>query len=461
MLCQKNMIRLLATLVISAYTALAHAEVTADEAKQLGGPILTPWGAEKAGNPEGTIPAYTGTPAKTPATWNPKNPGQRPDPYGEKPLFTITAQNAAQYADKLDGMMEVFKRFPDFRMNIYPAHRDWVFPLYVLDNTLKNAASCKAVGNELKLVGCYGGFPFPLASTGNQMMWNHLLAYYGWNIKGKVSNWIVPASGEPVLVEQGVFDYNWPYYDPQKTGPNAPDALYMQFHGQDEAPARLAGGQMLIHDAVDTLNIPRSAWLYLTGRRWTKIAAELAYDTPNPYTGGTATMDDSQGFTGALDRFDFKLIGKKEKFIYYNNFDLANRSSCPREKLTSTKGFPNPDCIRWELHRVFKVEATLKPGFHHLYKKRVFYWDEDGYAAGQAENYDSNEKLFRINNLVSFPFYEAPGGSGLADYFMELTTGIYTVTSVPNCADCGWWPISTRLPESTFSPDAMAGAGIR
>jgi hypothetical protein len=456
-----RMARLAAAALASVCVVSAMAEVTAEEAAQLRGPKLTLWGAEKAGNAEGTIPAYTGNPVKTPPTWNPKNPGQRPDPYGEKPLFTITAQNAAQYADKLDGMVEIFKRFPDFRMNIYPSHRDWVFPQYVLDNTVKNATSCTAVGNELKLVGCYGGIPFPLASTGNQMMWNHLLTYYAWNIKGRVSNWIVPANGEPVMVEQGTFDYNWPYYDPRKTTTNTPDALYMQFHGKDEAPARLAGGQMLVHDAVDTLHIPRSAWLYMSGRRWTKIAAELAYDTPNPYTGGTATMDDSQGFTGAQDRFDFKLIGKKEKFIYYNNFDLANKDTCPREKLTATKNFPNPDCIRWELHRVFKVESALKSGSSHLYKKRVFYWDEDGYAAGQAEMYDSSGKLYRFNNLVSYPFYETPGGFGLADFFMEMTSGTYTVTGIANCADCGWWPINKQLPKEMFSPEGMAGAGVR
>ena len=115
---------------------------TAEEVRQLGGPVLTEFGAERAGNKEGTIPEYTGKGVKAPPTWDPKNPGQRPDPYGEKPLFTITAQNAAQYADKLDGMVELFKRYPNYRMDIYPSHRDWVFPKYVLDN-IKSSFSAK------------------------------------------------------------------------------------------------------------------------------------------------------------------------------------------------------------------------------------------------------------------------------------------------------------------------------
>ncbi len=455
------MVAVMFGLVLGACTASALAAAAAQQAAQLEAPLLTAWGAEKAGNKEGTIPEYTGKGVKAPPTWDPKNPGQRPDPYGEKPLFSITAQNAAQYADKLDANLELFKRYPDFRMDIYPSHRDRVYPQYVLDNTAKNATACKAVDNELKLVGCYGGFPFPNPKTGNQVMWNHLLTYQAWNLQGKVENWIVPPSGDPVMVERGNFWYNWPYYDPAKTEPHPSNALFFRFLGKDEAPARLAGGQMLVHDAVDSLNIPRNAWLYMTGRRVTKIAAELAYDTPNPYTGGTATMDDAQGLSGALDRFDFRLVGKKEKFIYYNNFDLANQTACPITKLAATKRFPNPDCIRWELHRVFVVEAKLKPNFRHLYKKRIFYWDEDSYGAGQVENYDSEEKLMRVNNIVSYPYFEAPAGFTASDVFMDLQSGTYTPTGLATCNGCGWWPVSTRQPESMFTPEALAGGGVR
>ena len=448
-------------ILMTAIALVGTAAAAPDEAAQLGGPVLTQWGAERAGNKEGTIPAYTGERSKAPATWNPAKPGQRPDPFNEKPLFTITAQNAAQYADKLDGSIELFKRYPDYRMDIYPTHRTWTFPQYVLDNTAKNLTACKATDKtELKLEGCYGGFPFPLPKTGNQVMWNHLLTYQAWSMKGHVENWLVPSKGEAVMVERGNFIYNWPYYDPDKKDPHPSNALYFRFLGKDEAPARLAGGQMLVHDAVDQLNIRRAAWLYMTGRRWVKIAAELAYDTPNPYTANSATMDDASGFTGALDRYNFKLIGKKEKFIYYNNFDMVNQASCSAEKVTATKNFPNPACIRWELHRVWVVEATLKPDAKHLYRKRIFYWDEDTYAAGQVENYDGS-KMFRLNNIMAYPYFEAPGGFAASDNFQDLDSNTYTVTGVGTCTDCGWQPVLERIPEQVFSPDAMAGGGVR
>lgn len=457
----RQLIRTMVVVVAAgACTTSVLAEVTAEEAAQLGGPVLTLFGAEKAGNKEGTIPAYTGSEVKAPLGWDPKIPGQRPDPYGEKPLFSITAQNAAQYADKLDGMVEIFKRYPNFRMDVYPSHRDWVFPQYVLDNTIKNASACKAASNELKLEGCYGGLPFPIPKSGNQAMWNHLVSYHSWNMGGKIEYWLVPPTSEPFLVSKGEFVFNWPYYDPAKTAPHPANQIYYRFIEKTEAPVHKAGNQLMILDPVDPLDVGRRAYVYVQGRRWAKLSAELAYDTISPNSGGAATMDDSKVFYGALDRYDFKLVGKKEKFIYYNNYRLTDEKACSNQTLHSSKGFPNPDCIRWELHRVWVVQATLKPGFNHVYHKRVFYWDEDGFAGGQSENYDAGGKLYRFVSNSIVPFFEAPGGF-TSNLNMDLKTGSWTSQGVGNCSGCGRWPVTTRWPESMFTPDAMAGSGIR
>jgi hypothetical protein len=113
--------------------------------------------------------------------------------------------------------------------------------------------------------------------------------------------------------------------------------------------------------------------------------------------------------------------------------------------------------VRWELHRVWVVKATLKPGSHHLYQKRIFYWDEDHYVGGSSENYDANGKLHRIVSNTSFPFYETPGGFGTT-VFMDLQTGIWSTGSIMSCTGCGWTSLSTRVPEQVFSPGAMGGA---
>ncbi len=176
------------------FASAGMAAVSAGEARQIGN-TLTMTGAEKAGNKEGTIPEYSGEPVNMPASYNPKDPGQHPDPWNEKPLFSITAQNYTKYADKLDGSVEMFKRFPNYRMDIYPTHRNWVYPKWLTDNTIKNATSCKTSSDELKLEGCYAGFPFPIPKTGTQAMWNHLTQFEALNFEGVSDNQVVPTNG--------------------------------------------------------------------------------------------------------------------------------------------------------------------------------------------------------------------------------------------------------------------------
>ena len=445
---------------ISSSSGLAA--VSAEEAKQLG-TTLTPWGAEKAGNKDGSIPAYTGEVIKVPTSYDRKNPGQHPDPFNEKPLFSITAQNYTQYASKLDGSAEMFKRFPGYRMDIYPSHRSWVYPKYVNDNSLKNATSCKAAAGGQRLEGCYGGTPFPIPKTGDEVMWNHLTQFEARSVGGLTGSWVTPSNGVPVRQVLTSISQTFPFYDPARTTPWPSNILFWKMRTADVAPARMAGSGTLILDPLDWTSGGRRAYQYIPGQRRVKLAPDLAYDTPSPYSGGSNTMDDQKGFLGALDRFDFKLIGKKEKYIPYNNFASADVKTCPDEKLMGSKNFANPDCMRWELHRVWQVKATLKPEFRHIYKKREFFWDEDVPGAGVAENYDGSGALYRIVNTLSYPYYEAvdgAGGSASGIVNVDLATGIVGSAKLQGCKGCGETPIADKT-EDYYTPEAMAGSGIR
>ena len=447
--------------ILGAHGAIAA--VSAEEAKKLG-TTLTEWGAEKAGNKEGTIPAYDAATAqpKAPANWDPKNPRQRHDPFGEKPLFTITAQNYQQYADKLDGMVELFKQYPNYKMNVYPTHRTASYPKYVIENTLKNATSCKSTNGDLILEGCYGGVPFPIPTNGSQVMWNHLLTYENAYMSNRTNSWLVNPTGAPIMVGQVPGISSVPYYDPKDTGPRASNSIYWRYRTTgDEAPARIVGNQLVLLDPLDGVNVGRRAYQYIPGQRRVKLAPDLAYDTPSPFSGGSQNMDDAKGFLGAIDHFDWTLKGKKEKFILYNNFAMDDMSTCPADKLTTPK-FPNPECMRWELHRVWVVEGKVKAGFRHVYKKRIHYWDEDTYGAGMSDNYDAADKLYRINVVTSWPFYkgETYGTISGLNYVMDLRTGIYSMQGIGPCPTCGWQP-TEAWSAFKFSPEAMAGEGIR
>ena len=114
--------------------------------------VLTISGAEKAGSADGRIPAYSGV-QSAPAGWAPGKVRGDYSPYkSEKPLFTITAENVDKYATNLTpGQLAMFKQIKNYRMDVYPSHRDCGYPEWIQENTKKNVGAAKldASGNHL------------------------------------------------------------------------------------------------------------------------------------------------------------------------------------------------------------------------------------------------------------------------------------------------------------------------
>ncbi len=447
-------------MALLAASTTTYAAVSADEAKQLGGGDLTPWGAERAGNKEGTIPEWTGQ-VKIPASYDPKKPGVRPDPFAaEKPLYSVTAQNMDKHADKLsEGMKAMLKKYPAFRIDVYPSHRTAVYPKYVIDHTLKNATSCKTKNNGLGITGCWGSVAFPIAKTGSEMMWNHVTSYKQYSWYAELRAWLVDPSGQQILQGLNSIYQESPFNRPDRTAAAADNEMYWLFRLDLTAPSRRVGEKMVIHDPVDMIGVGRRVWLYVPGQRRVKLAPDLAYDTPSPQSGGFSTMDQSQLFQGPQDRFDFKLVGKREMLIPYNNFSMYDASKC-NSKVVLTKNFYNPDCMRFELHRVWVVEATLKPGFRNVMPKRTFYFDEDTYGTGLAEDYDASGKLYRVDWNSYVPYYEAEGGFVTDQYgTYDLQTGGWYTAG--DAADTGGYYTVPSKGAGYYSPESVAGEGIR
>lgn len=446
----------IAAALVALSAGNAHAAVTAEEAQQLGA-SLTPWGATQAGNADGSIPAYTGT-VKPPASFDPKNPGFRPDPFpDEKPLFSVSSKNLSQYADKLaEGTKSMLQKFPEYRLDVYPSHRTANYPQWVNDNSIKNASRCTTVNDGYGVENCFGGIPFPIPKTGSEVMWNKMLQFEAPATFGVVRSWLVDASGKAILQGENDQYIDIPYYDKNKSEIGSTDSFWLYRH-LTKAPARKAGEALLMHDSIDMLNTGRRAWQYIPGQRRIKLAPDLAYDTPNPQSGGTSNMDDATLFLGAMDRFDWKLIGKQEKFIPYNNFKLKDPNQCPHTTVL-TKNFFNPDCVRWELHRVWVVEATLKPGIRHNYHKRVFFLDEDTFT-GLADNYDASGQIYRAVQTFFIPRYESEGQDGYMTVGYDMPSGTYATFSY--VTDTGGSLNVPQRDKRFWSPDSLASTGIR
>jgi hypothetical protein len=445
-----------ATLAVVSTSAMAAA--TPDEVAQLG-KTLTPLGAEKAGNKDGTIPEWTGGLTTIPAGFKPGS-GVRPDPFGsDKPRLVITGQNADQHKDKLTALTyALLKRFPTFRVDVYPTHRPVTYPKAILDNTAKNAAQAKTGNGGLSVENALPGIPFPIPKSGNEVMWNHLLRYNGVATICKYDSYNIDSSGTATLSTSGISYREWPLYRKENLSTVIKGSdIYALTKQEYTGPARRAGEALLVHDYVDPIGNPRKAWQYLPGQRRVKMAPEVAYDTPNPGVAGALTYDDAFVFNGALDRFDWKIVGKREMYIPYNAYKALY--AVPNKEAGTTPNFFSPDLMRFELHRVWVVEATLKPGKRHVYHKRTFYVDEDSWLAVASDEYDARGQLYRgILAPTAFAYdAQAMGVSLHAGY--DLVAGIWLSQGL-----CGLYygiKYQDPFPARDWQPDSLAGAGIR
>jgi uncharacterized protein YktA (UPF0223 family) len=452
----------MAMILAALGSAPAFAAVTPEEARQIG-ITLTPFGAIKDANKEGTIPAYSGVPLAPPAAFDPKNPGYLPDPFvSEKPLFSIDGKNMGQHADKLAaGVKAMLEKHPGYRLDIYPTHRTMIYPKYGLDGSAANATKCKLVNEDL--VGCQAGVPFPMPKTGDEALFNHILSFTGVASKYTLGSYVVDKSGRATLMSWFQATGEAPYWEPTNKGDGAGTArTMMRFRYDTDEPARSAGERLLLIYPIDQ-KAPTPIYQYLPGQRRVKLSPDLAYDTPNPSSGGSSGMDEVRGFFGRADRFDWKLVGKKEMYIPYNSYKLL-QPACSEEKAL-TKDFINPDCVRWELHRVTQIEGTLKSGKRHIFSKRVMYIDEDAHTGGIYEGYDAAGKLYRTTQQFPFYVYSDPNhslgmlGQPFATY--DNQTGTYGAFNIISYGRKGQAPVAGRLPEREYTPGALAGSGIR
>lgn len=437
-----------AALLVSAMFigAPALAQTAADLGK-----TLTPMGAIKAGNADKTIPAYEGGIATPPAGYKPGD--HLPDPFAaEKPLAKIDATNMAQYADKLtEGQKAMLARYPDFFLNVYPTHRTAAVPKVIEDATIANASSAKLTADGNGVEGAKRGIPFPIPKSGLEAIWNHLLHFSGFTSHRTILQ-VNPTEGgdyTPITIDETVL---FSYASGLDTG-NVQTFFLQAVTG----PARLAGEVLLVHETINQIAEPRQAWTYNPGQRRVRRAPNVAYDNPGTASDGLRTNDQLGLFNGSPDRYDWKLVGRKELYVPYNNFKLSS------DQVKSSDAIKpkhlNPDLLRFELHRVWVVEATLKPGVSHLYAKRVFYLDEDTWEPVTSDSYDQRGQLWRVGDSYGLEYSQVPVYRTGVDSIYDLQSGRYTAVGFYN--ESAPPDFSVKLTPDDFTPETLRNAGVR
>ena len=446
-----------AALTVALTTVPVQAKITADEAAKLGAE-LTPLGGEKAGNADGSIPAWTGGITSTPPGYSAGD--FHPDPYaGETPEFVITAANYQQYADQLsEGLKKMFQTYPDtFKLPVYKTHRSASNPQFVYDATKENATRATLLDDGNGMAGAAVGIPFPIPANGLEAIWNHIARYRGPAVQRNGGQAAVTAGGDYNVIgfdEQLLIQYSQENATPESLLEN--NVLFM-FKQKVTEPARLAGTALLVHETLDQVKEPRKAWTYNTGQRRVRLAPNIAYDTPGTAADGLRTTDDFDMFNGSPNRYNWELKGKKEMYVAYNNYTLHGDSVSYEDILKPNH--VNPDLTRWEKHRVWVVEATLKEGLRHIYQKRVFYIDEDSWQIQLADMYDNRGELYRVAVAYGVNYYEVPTQWSTLDVYHDLNSRRYLAIGLDNEEKMYDFSINPR--EAEFTPQALRREGMR
>lgn len=431
-----NMTSIRIALPAAAFLAFAvqaaWAARPAADAERLG-KDLTCVGAEKAGNKDGSIPEWSGKWLGTPPGVAFKGPGNPyPDPYAsEKPLYTVTAQNMAQYADKLsDGQKAMLQKYPQsFKIPVYPSHRDFRLPERVCNATKENATTAEMVDGNLGIKAVRGTVPFPIPKNGDELLLNLTYPPRVFQENAYYDQAVVYPNGN-LAWGRNYYRILNPATDPKT--PKATEGVVAYANVKTLLPERNKGEVIVSYDTFNVKTGPRTAWQYNPGTRRVRQLPAFGFDMPfGP--GGFRTIDDDRLFNGSPERYNWKMVGKREMLVPYNAYRLDDTKLKYADLLKPNH--VNPDHTRYELHRVWVLEATLKEGFRHQYAKRVLYIDEDTWQAIMADNYDAHGQLWRVAMLNIAYFYDAQQFGARVALYHDLVSGAYMADRLINEAE--------------------------
>jgi len=457
---RSRLVHALAALALAGLASPGLAgELSPDQIARLSGE-LTPLGAIRAGNEAGTIPAWTGGIRNAAEAGFPDfvSGGHHPDPFAaDQPLYRITAANMAQYDDILtEGHKAMFRTYPEYYMDVYPTRRSAAVPERIYEATKRIAPTTRLIEGGNGFTGGAEGIPFPIPADGTEAIWNHLVRYRTDSARRSVGQAPVTRDGNYTMVMFS--DEYLGAYGLAGAREEDLDNVIAYFKQTVTAPARLAGEVLLVHETLNQARENRKAWLYNPGQRRVRRAPNVAHDNPRTASDGLATSDQLDIFNGSPERYNWNLVGRKEILVPYNSYKLHSNKLKYSDILKPLH--INQEHARYELHRVWVVDATLKEGTRHVYKRRTFYIDEDSWQAQVVDCYDNRDQIWRVQEAHSINYYDVPSFWTTLELTMDLQSGRYLGIALNNEERMTYDHSVTFTPED-FSPASLRRAGVR
>lgn len=386
---------------------------------------LTPIGAIRAGTANRFIPVWEGglsTPVKN---YAPNFP--HPDPFFEDSRwFTVTGPELERYKPRLSwGLRELLRRFERFEVPVYPARRSAAAPLAYYNGSIANRRTARLAENNLVVTGARVGVPFPEPKSGAEAMWNHLLRWRGGTMV-RLNRIALPD-------RYGKFDIRLFREDLESAYNLGQDGLTAnRYRRTGLAPDKVKGDSLLVIDSLDPLRAPRVAWYRAPDAPRAVRASDFAHGVADPATNGIQSADMLDMFSGPLDWFEYRLIGRRAMYAPYNAYKLIQENVDLEDFLWAEH--PNSSFIRYELHRLWIVEAKLKRGYRHPYPERLYYLDEDSWQIVMADHFDQEYRLARYAEAHGVTYSQVPAFVPALEMTYDLIENRYAVSGRDNKA---------------------------
>ena len=371
-----------------------------------------------------------------------------PDPYpDDEILLVIDKNNFKQFSETIltPGQLEMFNLYPEtFKMNVYESRRSCSVPPEVIELTKENAA---LIDEGEGIIGVVGSIPFPNPTEALHHVWNHILRYRGVEIYGSSPFFIINPDGTRTYGAGEAIAKN--FWNPFTKNDKGLQGMIMI---KVTHPPRLADASALIIESLNAFETPRRSWVYNPGTRRVRRAPDIAYDYKPSASQGITTADQSGGFNGAKDRYNWKSLGVQKKLMPYNAYEF-------HETLIEDVLQPyhvNQDILRYELVNVNVVQADLKSGKRHIIPHRTMYFDLDSHNMLSEETYDGEKTLQTYREFPLINFYDQPMCLSIHEATYDLTTKRYELSSVRSIdIPKIQWRLEVPHEDRMFTPEGL------
>lgn len=369
----------------------------------------------------------------------------------EQPMYSVDSSNYLQHADKLTvGQIKAFETYSDFRIDVFSSTEECQLPAHAVST--KNAKMIN--GNEGLADFKLGTKPFPNPTDAQHYIWNHrMTGPFVTSVHRTNTTYIVKNDGS-YTVGKGDNYIEFPGAVESPIKGQVDKNTHALFMVKNVSPPRIAGTLTMLHDFIDAAVQERKAWAYSPATRRVRRAPSVNYDSFIDASGGLATIDSYNMFTGAQDRFDWNVVEKKVILIPHNNLEMANATA---DMITSNKNFPNPDLVRYEEKEVVIVAATLKSGSRHIFPKNIMYVTQDPFMQIMIrDQFDGQGSL--LKHQYATRAVDSSGGCRInAEITLDFPTRAYVMNNVLGLGhdDLEVTYNTTNMGIEFYSPDGL------